>query len=358
MKLIKQLESHRNHAVAKTVVYKDVSFPHGFSHFLEALVLNKLAFRTERSWRPDGVRWVDDVGVGGILFETAVHPMFNKVHNNYAGDITVAGSSDALALVESMFKTHGVVYEGASQPEDVELKHQYHDVLNPEMWTENKEILPDVKEKLMKIADAFIKFLKIEGFDDDVEDIIVTGSSANFNWTELSDVDLHIVVDFEKMRTKHGDLVDEYFNAKKNVFNNLHEISIRGNNVEMYVQDAAEPHHSTGVYSLLKEEWVEEPEHKEPQVDDGAVRAKAAEMMNAIDDVVGQCDKAAPVEALMEKLKKMRGAGLEEAGEFSVENLVFKQLRHNGYLEKLSTCKTKAFDRELSIEEEEWSALR
>lgn len=130
-----------------------------------------------------------------------------------------------------------------------------------------------------------------------------------------------------------------------------------GHEVEFYVQCSEEEHKSSGLYSIQDDKWLTEPERKEPSINDAAVKAKTAEMMNLIDDAVVECNTAAPVEQLMDKLKKLRQSGLEEAGEFSTENLVFKTLRHNGYLEKLANCRTKAFDRELSIEDEEWANI-
>jgi len=354
MKLIKQLETYRNHLVAKTVTYKNAAFPNSFASFLEALQIEHLIPTDAKRVTVGGkLQWADGVGDGMLLIETTKHPLLHPTHN--AGDVTVIGSKNMLERFDALLQLHEVEYEGATKPEDTDFKYQYHDTLNPTLWDE-KQLKPEIKEKLLKAADAFIASLKIE--DLDVEDIILTGSNANYNWTQVSDVDLHVVVDYDTIEDRHGDLVDEYFNAKKGVFNTLHDIKISGHEVEFYVQDNKEPHVASGVYSLKNDEWNKEPEHKQPSVDDTAVRAKTADMMNAIDEVTNTCDQAVVVEDLMEKIKKMRQAGLEQAGEFSVENLVFKQLRHNGYLEKLSTCKTRAFDRELSIEDEEWSHLR
>lgn len=353
MKLIKQLETYRNHLVAKTTTYKNVTFPNSFASFLEALQLEHL-IPTDAKRTVDGGkwRWADGVGDGMLLVETTKHPLLSRTHN--AGDVTVVGNKDMLERFEALLRLHEAKYEGATKPKDTDFKHQYHDTLNPILW-DDKQLKPEIKDKLLKAADAFVASLKVE--DLDVEDIILTGSNANYNWTQASDVDLHVVVDYDKLEDRHGDLVEEYFNAKKGVFNILHDIKIGGHEVEFYVQDSKEPHVASGVYSLADDKWNKEPEHKQPSVDDAAVRAKTADMMSAIDTVTDTCDQAVVVEELMEKIKKMRQAGLEQAGEFSVENLVFKQLRHNGYLEKLSTCKTRAFDRDLSIEDEEWSHL-
>ncbi|TFG94253.1 hypothetical protein E4H12_15510 [Candidatus Thorarchaeota archaeon] len=351
MKLIKQLETHRNHAVAQAVTYKNVVFPKGFGAFLTALKLEHLIPEdSERSRIGDKHRWSDGVGDGFVSLETTEHPMLVGPH--YPCDMTIIGSKDHLKVAGNLMRLYEIEYDGATKPENVELKHEYHDTLNPDIWND-EELKPEVHEKLIAASDAFIEFLKID--DLNVEDVIFTGSNANYNWTQASDIDLHILVDFDEVVAKHGDLVEEFFNAKKNVFNNLHTIMIATNEVEFYVQNSKEAHKSSGIYSIQDEEWLTKPEHKEPSIDDTAVRAKTAELMNSIDEVTGACTKASPVEALMEKLKKMRQAGLDEAGEFSVENLVFKQLRHNGYLEKMATCKTKAFDRELSIEDEEWN---
>ena len=76
-------------------------------------------------------------------------------------------------------------------------------------------------------------------------------------------------------------------------------------------------------------------------------------------DLVCTSNKAEVIEKLHEKIVKMRKAGLEKGGEFSTANVVFKELRRQGYIDKLADCKTKTFDRKLSVEDEEfWSGLR
>ena len=41
------------------------------------------------------------------------------------------------------------------------------------------------------------------------------------------------------------------------------------------------------------------------------------------------------IEKIKDRLKDYRSAGLEREGEYSYENLVFKFLRRNGYIQKL-----------------------
>lgn len=354
MKLLKQFEENRNLSNAKQKTYTNVVFPNGFAVFLEALKNQKLVINEPtRTFIDNKHRWADDVRLGGIAVETTAHPLVN---NNNAGTVTFIGNADALSMIDQLFEQHEVDFDGVTKPQDVKLKYQYHDHLNPILWQDDETLRPEVHKKIVEAANAFYKSLKLP--DLEVEDITFTGSNANYNWTQDSDIDVHLLVDFKKAKEQYGEIVEELFEAKKSVFNNLHTIKIGPHEMEFYVQCADEPHISTGVYSVENEAWIEQPKYEPPKVDDSAVKAKTADWMNKIDDAVDNCNKADVVEKLMERLKKMRQSGLDEGGEFSVENLVFKQLRHNGYLEKLATCKTKAFDRNLSVEEEEWNSLR
>lgn len=353
MKFLKHLTERGNLAKALTVTYNNVTFTKGFSQFLEALSRDGLrATDSVRILFENKHRWNDTVKEGGISLDTTEHPMLKR---NFAGDVTIVGVKDALDRFANILNLHEVEFEGAAKPEHIELKYQYHDELNPKFW-DGDTLKEDVVAKLLENAEQFMEFMKAPKLQ--IEDITLTGSNANYNWTELSDVDLHVIVDMEQAAEEYGELVKEYFEAKKKVWNDLHNIVMVGQVVEFYVQDKNEPHSSSGVYSLLHDSWVTEPKHQKPTVDDAAVKAKAAALMNEIDAVLDS-NKAIAIEAVMEKITKMRKAGLADKGEFSVENIAFKVLRDNGYLEKLSECKTKIFDRTLSIEDEEesWASL-
>ena len=136
------------------------------------------------------------------------------------------------------------------------------DELNPEIWdnahSENEKephLKNVVDERLLEIADNFISFL---GIDVDVEDVTMTGSLSNYNWSSFSDIDLHVLIDFESNDIDKK-VLRELFNAKQGIWNSLHEIEVYGYEVELYAQDATEPHFSTGVYSVLNNEWLVSP---------------------------------------------------------------------------------------------------
>jgi hypothetical protein len=212
----------------------------------------------------------------------------------------------------------------------------------------------DVRKKLLEISDNFIDSLGVEFF---IHDIVLTGSLANYNWSDFSDVDLHILIDFDEIGNKKStginEIVKEFFDAKKNVWNETHNITIKGYDVEIYVQDVDEEHISSGVYSILHNEWVVSPEKTNPNIDDRLILEKGLEYGNKIDKLISLGEKGVGVigkiDELRKKLKKFRQSGLDSGGEYSYENLTFKLLRRNGYIGKLLKLKTDITDKKLSI---------
>jgi hypothetical protein len=230
---------------------------------------------------------------------------------------------------------------------------QIKDELNPKIWDEDQKMRPEVKKTLLKIADDYFESLDISGVD--IEDVTMTGSLANYNWSKYSDVDLHIVVDYKDIPVDE-DLVQDFLKSKSSAWNKEHDVKIYGYDVELYVQDINEPHHSTGVYSILNNEWDIKPEKKKISFDDKSVKDKSNMLMDRIEDLYdelidGDYETAIKgVEKLTEKIKKMRQSGLDSGGEFSVENIVFKVLRRNGMLDRLYDIKTVAYDKEVTLE--------
>lgn len=235
--------------------------------------------------------------------------------------------------------------------EKIETKLDYHDELNPALWN-GSALKIDVKAALNKIAQEFINYLDVT--QESVKDIILTGSSCGYNWTKLSDVDLHLVIDFSTdgfCPSCTGDFIADCFQAKKSLWNSTHDVTIYGFDVELYAQDAAEKHIAPGVYSLMKDSWINNPVFEKPSYNSDAVKAKAGEIMDQIDSFIEtNSDDIESIKELKEKIRKMRRAGLQTAGEYSTENLAFKTLRNNGYLEKLNNYLVKIEDKSLSLD--------
>jgi len=206
----------------------------------------------------------------------------------------------------------------------------------------------EIRKKLLEISDEFVETFGVEFF---IHDIVLTGSIANYNWSNFSDIDLHIIIDFKESKY-NSDLVKEFFDAKKNVWNEKHEIVIKGYDVELYVQDVDEPHVSSGVYSVLHDKWEIEPKQEKANIDDNKILGKAEYYAKKIDSIVNSSENENTlplIEKLRGKIKEFRQCGLETGGEYSYENLVFKLLRRNGYIEKLLKLKTSITDKKLSI---------
>lgn len=228
------------------------------------------------------------------------------------------------------------------------------DTLNPKIWENpsdpKKSVMkPKVRKGLLTIAEEFIDYL---GDDIFVEDIVLTGSLSNFNWSEYSDFDLHVLVDLEQYG-KDSPLYKELFDLKKFIFNERHNIKIFGYDVELYAQDTEEVHTSSGVYSIMNDEWINVPEKMKFEIDNKVLEnkikcwtdkiEKATETENVDDDID-------VLDNLKKKLKEYRKSGLEKDGELSYENLVFKFLRRSGHIQKLFDSTNKAVDKKLSIE--------
>lgn len=222
------------------------------------------------------------------------------------------------------------------------------ETLNPKVWenpddVEKSSLKPKVREALMKIAEKFIEYL---GDDVPVEDITLTGSLSNFNWSEYSDFDLHILVDFEKYG-KESELRQELFDARKYIFNESHDIKIYGYDVELYAQDTKEKHTSTGLYSIQDNKWLEKPKKDFPDINKQMLVQKIDSWKQKIERGL---KSGRNLEDLKSKLKEYRKSGLEKEGELSYENLVFKFLRRSGHIGKLFDKINDKVDKELSVE--------
>lgn len=229
--------------------------------------------------------------------------------------------------------------------------------LNPEVWDNydnigKSKLKENIRKSLLDITDEFIEFLKVDVF---VEDVILTGSLSNYNWSKFSDFDIHVVVDMSQYEKDEVELYKELFDLKKILFNTKHDIKVIGYDVELYVQDKNEPHTSTGVYSIVYDTWESKPEKMTKKLNLPIVKEKAKKFEILIDDLIDTIDEYDLDEAkeiikkLKEKLKKYRKTGLDTEGELSYENLVFKYLRRSGYIDKLFDLENEYIDKELSL---------
>jgi hypothetical protein len=220
----------------------------------------------------------------------------------------------------------------------------FHKELNPALWY-NDEMRPDVRKALLRIAADFQEFLGVK--DLAVEDVRVSGSNAAYSYTPHSDIDLHLIVDFDQIN--NDEVYQELFNAKKFQYNQEHNIKVRGYDVELYVQDSKQPHASLGEYSVARDEWTRIPTKQRANLDDFATRQKYDKLRGLVMAALAS-KKLEMVEDVTDIIKRYRRAGLDKGGEFGPENLAFKMLRTQGYIGRLWKHRAELEDRELSLE--------
>lgn len=223
--------------------------------------------------------------------------------------------------------------------------------LCPDIWDEF-ELKPEIKRRLTFISIDFFKSLEFELAN--IKDIIFTGSLANYNWSKFSDIDLHIMIDFNDVHINKS-FVKNYVDAKKNLWNKEHNIKIYGFDVEIYIQDINEEHSSTGIYSIVNNQWKIKPEKQFVHINKNQVKMKASNLMSVIDSIIEDSEFESlkgitnKIHIFKQKLRRFRKCGLEKGGEYSIENLAFKTLRRNGYLDKLKDFELKFYDKRLSL---------
>ena len=243
------------------------------------------------------------------------------------------------------------IYDSIS-PAQINLKSfETKETLNPKLWDENGELDSKIRKRLLTIGMDFYESLNVETLP---KDIIVVGSNAGYNWSKYSDIDLHILMDFDEI-DDNTNLLKNYFASKKVTWETKHNITIKGYDVELYVQNIHEENASDGVYSLTKNQWIQIPHAKDIRLDKKLITHQAASYINIIDmynEEMAQELNRNTLEQLYIKADKLyklifqsRREGIQQFGESATSNIVFKVLRRSGHLELLRNIKTKIYDK-------------
>ena len=213
--------------------------------------------------------------------------------------------------------------------------HEYEtqQQLNPTIWTADHNLPKKVRSGFLKIVRKFYEFLEI---DAPIIDIILIGSNANYNWTEHSDIDLHVVINYLHVGNNLY-LVEKYLQAKKSIWNSKYPLTYKGMNIELYAQDSNENlHGSVGIFSIMKNKWIRKPNADLISIDDDLIQQKAQPYEYEINKL-SETDPNVElkIKNILEKLHNLRQTGLDSAGEYSIENLAFKYLRNKGLIDRI-----------------------
>lgn len=213
--------------------------------------------------------------------------------------------------------------------------------LNPVLWHKGK-LLPEIKPQLLKVADDFKRFVEVPFT---VYDIQITGSQVSYWYTQWSDLDLHLIVDYRD--TDCDREAEELFDTKRHLYKQRFDIEIYGIPVELYVEDINEPSKGAA-YSLVQDRWLREPVEPSGKIDLDAIKDSTRYWSKIIKQILA---KKRPDQA--EKIQKMmriyRKRGLNRHGELGVENLTYKALRNQGLLRDLADLIDQAHSRQLSL---------
>ncbi len=251
------------------------------------------------------------------------------------------------------------------EPSEVPTKTiKYSNQLNPKIWNnKTKKLIPIVRYKLLEITKKYLETLK--DLDIKFKDIILTGSAANYNYNDQSDLDVHIVVDYDKIN-QDNDLLLNYFKQIKDNWSNAYKITIHGLPVEMFIQDEKSKEVSSASrYSLLNDKWVIEPQHETPKYNIEEIKKIAANFLTRFDDIkteykVNKKDIEKPIadiEQMKTDMSDLRKKGLDsELGEFSNENLAYKLLRNLLFFDKVNKFKEDLIHKQLSLKETNYNS--
>lgn len=230
------------------------------------------------------------------------------------------------------------------------------DELCPHIFHDNSMMKKDVRKTLMEVAQDFYDFMQLDWVEDGIKDVWLVGSLAGYNWSEnYSDLDVHVIVDYSSI-SENKDLVKNEMWALKTVYNNDHDIDVKGFNVEVYAQDKDEKIKSDGIYSIKKQTWIRKPKKRKININKNKIKSYVNKIEKEIEKALKEFRLQnfnvayEMADDIKDMVSNLRSEGLEEGGEFASKNLAFKALRRNGSLEKLNKLYNRAFDKDLSIE--------
>ena len=209
--------------------------------------------------------------------------------------------------------------------------------LSTALW-EGGKLKEEIHHRLSQLAQDFMSFLDLEA---EMEDLLLVGSMAGYNYSKYSDIDLHIVLDFSKI-SADKELLRRFFTLAKSKWNRSRIVTLSGHDAEVYVEDVGDERIPTATYSVKSDAWITEPSKEDLTIDYEGVTKKVNEKMDEVDELQALYDGGEYKEAyqfgtvLRSKIKNFRQAGLDKEGEYSNENLTFKVLRRSGILDKMN----------------------
>ena len=280
----------------------------------------------------------------------------SQVLQNIAKNIWLAEAQYIANLCDRT--TVSQLIEEVSLKTTVELTEaiEKHESLNSKLFTKDEVLKDKVRDKMLEIVDEFLADLKEQDIKIKVDDILLIGSNASYNYTKDSDIDLHILAN-AKAANYDKEIAAALYGAYRTIFNKNLDITIYDIPLEIFVETEDSQRVSNGIYSIKKNKWVKKPVAENiPDYDKGALNKLVDEWESKCKDLIDDIkadkldDEKKVVKMLEDIYDKLRKKGVAE-GEYSIKNLAFKELRNKGYLDQLKEYRNELTSKRLSLEE-------
>ena len=146
-------------------------------------------------------------------------------------------------------------------------KHKHLDL---KLWTDTNELKKIVSEMLMSIVWSYIDNVRglnaVDVCNSDIKDVFIYGSCANYFYTNKSDIDMCIILDFDKIFKRNPGLKNEQ-NFKLYYYNwaMTHKCKIYGRKIDVSFEDEKNTispngrYRSGPVYSVMHNRWLFKP---------------------------------------------------------------------------------------------------
>lgn len=222
---------------------------------------------------------------------------------------------------------------------------QVHETLNQKLFdTTSQTLLPEVREKIMNIVTEFESYIEVP---IEICDVQLVGSNCSYNYTDKSDLDVHIIANFNMVDLDH-EVMQSIYNVEKSSFNKDYDIKIKGIDVEIYVEDINSNTVSNGIYSVCDNVWVKEPKPIK-SITKHNTEKEFEKWKSKIQQVLSEGDRQEIANAI-NALYLMRKNSIAVDGEYGKGNQLFKDIRSAGLLDKLKQQLNKSVSRDLSLE--------
>ena len=220
---------------------------------------------------------------------------------------------------------------------------EIHETLNPKLWdTTTNKLLPEIRKKLVEIVKTFEDYVEAPM---DICDVQLVGSNASYNYTNNSDLDVHLIASFESV---NPELLQTFYDIKRQTFNKQYDITLREISIELYIQDVRANITSNGIYSLCDDEWI-----KEPKQIKSATKHNTEKELDKWRSIIADAVESRDFDRINQTLNTLyliRHNSIAVEGEFGKGNQLFKDIRAEGLIDVLKSELIKAKSVELSLE--------